>query len=153
VAAGIPNQPLGPDVGILPICCPDPSQGRQQLPLSAVMGYPEANKTMKRGYIQSWNLIVEHKLPGELVASVGYVGTHSVNGFGFLQLNASQPARRYRTAFYAAWGRPDTRCGMAAQASTTRCKHINRRMTAGLFVKGHLLKAINTADYGWTIRL
>ena len=30
------------------------------------------------------------KLPGEFVTSVGYVGTASVNGFAFLDINASQ---------------------------------------------------------------
>src|SRR5881296_1790705 len=35
VAAGIPNQPLGPNVGIPPVCCPDISAGRVKLPLYA----------------------------------------------------------------------------------------------------------------------
>ena len=48
------------------------------------MGYPDANKQLKRGYIESWNLTVEQKLPGELVSSVGYIGTQSINGFGFI---------------------------------------------------------------------
>ncbi|MBI1983425.1 MAG: TonB-dependent receptor, partial [Acidobacteria bacterium] len=34
VDAGIPNASLGPDVGILPICCPDISTGRAPLPLA-----------------------------------------------------------------------------------------------------------------------
>jgi len=158
VAAGIPNAPLGPDVGILPICCPDPSQGRQQLPLSAVMGYPEANKMMKRGYIQSWNLIVEHKLPGELVASVGYVGTHSVNGFGFLQINASQTpgsgddgrplyAKFGRTADTLLW---DGRFGSNYNSLQAT---LNRRFTSGLFLKGaytysHAITEVEYSD--WT---
>ena len=49
-----------------------------------------ANQELHRGYIQSWNLIVERKLPAEFVASVGYVGSASVNGFAFLDINASQ---------------------------------------------------------------
>jgi len=75
VAAGVPNKPLGSDVGIPPICCPDISKGRLPLPAVSEMGYPVANQTMTRGYIQSWNLIAERKLPGEFVTSVGYVGT------------------------------------------------------------------------------
>src|SRR5437667_2229874 len=90
VAAGIPNQPLGPNVGIPPVCCPDISAGRVALPLCAETGYPEANKPLRRGYIQSWNFIIEHKLPGELVTSVGYVGSASVRGFAFLDINVSQ---------------------------------------------------------------
>ena len=90
VAAGVPNEPLGPNVGIIPICCPDISKGKIPLPASDEMGYPMANQQLKRGYIQSWNFIIEHKLPGELVTSIGYVGTASVNGFAFLDINASQ---------------------------------------------------------------
>ena len=90
VAAGVPNEPLGPDVGIIPICCPDISKGRIPLPASDEMGYPIANQQLKRGYIQSWNFIIERKLPGEFVTSIGYVGTASVNGFAFLDVNASQ---------------------------------------------------------------
>ena len=67
VAAGVPNEPLGSNVGILPICCPDISTGRVPVPNSAEMGYPVANQELKRGYIQSWNFIIEHKLPGEFL--------------------------------------------------------------------------------------
>ena len=90
VAAGVPNAPLGPNVGIPSICCPDISSGRVPLPGVAETGYPRANEQLRRGYIQSWNLIVERRLPVELVASLGYVGTASVSGFAFLDINASQ---------------------------------------------------------------
>lgn len=33
---------------------------------------------------------MEHKLPGQVVTSLRYVGTPSVNGFAFLDINASQ---------------------------------------------------------------
>src|SRR5262245_43382683 len=55
VAAGVPNRPLGTDVGIVPICCPDISKGRIPLPPASEMGYPVANRQLHRGYIQSWN--------------------------------------------------------------------------------------------------
>ncbi len=90
VAAGVPNQPLGPTVGIPSICCPDIDQGRVPLPGVAETGYPRANEMLHRGYIQSWNLIFERKLPAEMVGSLGYVGSHSVRGFAFLDINASQ---------------------------------------------------------------
>ena len=90
VAAGVPNAPLGPTVGIPSICCPDISKGRVPLPSVAETGYPVANQELHRGYIQSWNLIFERKLPAQLVASVGYVGSASVSGFAFLDINASQ---------------------------------------------------------------
>jgi hypothetical protein len=158
IAAGVPNAPLGPDVGILPICCPDSSQGRQQLPLAAIMGYPDANKELKRGYIQSWNFIVEHKLPGELVTSIGYVGSHSVNGFGFQQINAGQTpgAGDDGKPLYAKFGRTgdtmlwDGRYGSVYHSLQAT---LNRRFTSGLFLKGSYTysRAITEAEYSdWT---
>ena len=36
---------------------------------------------LKRGYIESWNLVVERKLPANFLVSVGYVGTQTVHQF------------------------------------------------------------------------
>ncbi len=158
VAAGVPNQPLGSNVGIISICCPDPTKGRQQLPLSALMGYIEPNKELKRGYIQTWNLIFEHKLPGEMVTSLGYVGSSSVNGFAFLEMNAAQTPGSGEDGrpLFAEFGRTgDT---MDWDGRTHSSYHslqatLNRRFTGGLFLKGAYTysKAINQADYSdWT---
>ena len=158
VAAGVPNKPLGPDVGILPICCPDISKGRIQLPSSDEMGYPVANRELHRGYIQSWNFIIEHKLPAELVTSIGYVGTASVNGFAFLDVNASQTpgtgnagrplfAKFGRTATTREWDGRTHSNYHSLQAT------VNRRVVGGLFLKGAYTysRAIDQATYGdWT---
>ena len=158
VAAGVPNKPLGPDVGILPICCPDISKGRIQLPSSDEMGYPVANRELHRGYIQSWNFIIEHKLPAELVTSIGYVGTASVNGFAFLDVNASQTpgtgnagrplfAKFGRTATTREWDGRTHSNYHSLQAT------LNRRVVGGLFLKGAYTysRAIDQATYGdWT---
>jgi hypothetical protein len=158
VKAGVPNQPLGPRVGIPSICCPDISKGRIPLPLSAEMGYPAFNQPLKRGYIESWNLTVEQKLPGELVGSVGYVGTQSINGFGFIQLNASQTpgsgnngrplfAKFGRTANTRLWDGRTHSSYHAMQAM------LNRRFTGGLFLKVAYTysHAIGEAEYAdWT---
>lgn len=158
VAAGVPNKPLGPDVGIVPICCPDISKGRIQLPSSDEMGYPVANRELHRGYIQSWNFIIEHKLPAELVTSIGYVGTASVNGFAFLDVNASQSpgtgnagrplfAKFGRTATTREWDGRTHSNYHSLQAT------LNRRVVGGLFLKGAYTysRAIDQATYGdWT---
>ena len=113
---------------------------------------------MKRGYIQSWNLIIEQKLPGDLVTSVGYVGNQSINGFGFLQLNASQIpgsgnngrplfAKFRRTADTRLWDGRTHSIYHALQAT------LNRRLTGGLFLKGAYTysQAISEAEYSdWT---
>ncbi|HWR52983.1 MAG TPA: TonB-dependent receptor [Bryobacteraceae bacterium] len=158
VAAGVPNKPLGPDVGIIPICCPDISTGRVPLPGSNEMGYPVANKELKRGYIQSWNLIVEHKLPGEIVTSIGYVGTASVNGFAFLDINASQipGSGNAGRPLYPKFGRTATTRewdGRTHSNYHSLQATINRRVVGGLFLKGAYTysHAIDQANYSdWT---
>ncbi len=158
VAAGVPNKPLGPDVGIVAICCPDISKGRIPLPSSDEMGYPVANQLLHRGYIQSWNFIIEHTLPKQFVASIGYVGTANVRGFAFLDINASQiPGsgdegrplfqRFGRTATTREWDGRTHSTYHSLQAT------INRRVAGGLFVKGAYTysHAIDMAPYSdWT---
>jgi Carboxypeptidase regulatory-like domain/TonB dependent receptor-like, beta-barrel len=158
VAAGVPNRPLGSGVGIPPVCCPDISKGRIPLPSESEMGYPVANRELHRGYIQSWNFIIEHKLPGEFVTSIGYIGTASVNGFAFLDINASQIpgsgnagrplfAKFGRTSATREWDGRTHSTYHALQAT------VNRRLTSGLFLKGAYTysRAIDLAPYSdWT---
>jgi hypothetical protein len=158
VAAGVPNQPLGPTVGIPPICCPDISKGRIPLPAASEMGYPTANQQLHRGYIQSWNFIIERKLPAEFVMSAGYVGTASVNGFAFLDINASQfpGSGNDGRLLYPKFGRTAaTRLfdGMTHSNYHSLQTTINRRLANGLFLKGAYTysHAIDMANYGdWT---
>lgn len=158
VAAGVPNAPLGPTVGIPSICCPDISTGRVPLPLVAETGYPVANQQLHRGYIQSWNLVVERKLPADLVASLGYVASKSVRGFAFLDVNASQipgsgdegrPLFETfgRTTATREWDGRTSSIYHSLQAS------LNRRFSNGLLLKGAYTfsKAIDDATYSdWT---
>jgi hypothetical protein len=158
VAAGVANAPLGPTVGIPSICCPDISTGRVPLPLVAETGYPVANQMLHRGYIQSWNLIVERKLPGAFVASVGYVGSASVRGFAFLNINASQVPgsgdegrplfqRFGRTSATREW---DGRTHSTYHSLQTT---LNRRFTDGFLMKAAYTysRAIDEAPYSdWT---
>jgi Carboxypeptidase regulatory-like domain/TonB dependent receptor len=158
VAAGIPNAPLGPTVGIPPICCPDISTGRVPLPEAAETGYPRANELLHRGYIQSWNLVVERKLPAQMVATLGYVGSASVRGFAFLDINASQiPGsgndgrplfdKFGRTSATREWDGRTHSNYHSLQAT------LNRRFTNGLLIKSAYTfsKAIDEAPYSdWT---
>src|SRR5205807_605188 len=141
VAAGVPNKPLGAGVGIPPICCPDISKGRIPLPGADETGYPVANRELHRGYIQSWNFIIEHKLPGELVTSVGYVGTASVNGFAFLDINASQipGSGNAGRLLFPKFGRTATTREFDGRTHSNYHSlqaTLNRRFAGGLFLKG-----------------
>ncbi|MCZ2155958.1 MAG: TonB-dependent receptor [Bryobacterales bacterium] len=158
VAAGVPNQPLGSGVGILPICCPDISTGRVPVPNSAELGYPVANQQLKRGYIQSWNFMIEQRLPWEFVTSIGYVGTANVNGFAFLDVNASQipGSGDEGRPLFQKFGRTATTRefnGRTHSSYHSLQATLNRRLANGLFLKGAYTysHAIDMASYGdWT---
>ena len=158
IAAGIPNQPLGPTVGIPSICCPDINTGRVPLPAVAETGYPRANTMLHRGYIQSWNVIVERKLPFQILGTLGYVGSKSVRGFAFLDINAGQipGAGDAGRPLFAKFGRTtatrewDGRTESTYHALQTS---INRHLTEGLLLKGAYTysRAMDMANYGdWT---
>lgn len=158
VAAGVPHKPLGPDVGILPLIGPDISKGRIPLPPAVEMGYPVANKVLNRGYIQSWNFIIQRELPGQVVLSVGYVGSALVNGFAFLDINASQiPGSGHNgRPLYPRFRR--TARTLEFDGRTHSIYHslqvtVDRRVGRGLFLKGAYTysAAIDMANYGdWT---
>ncbi len=158
IAAGVPNRPLGNGVGIPLIVSPDISKGRIPLPSSSEMGYPVANREMTRGYIQSWNFILERKLPGEMVGSVGYVGTASVNGFAFLDINASQipGSGNNGRPLFTKFGRTSTTRewnGRTHSNYHSLQATLNRRLASGLFLKGAYTysHSIDMANYGdWT---
>ena len=76
--------------GIPLLVLPDLSSGRVPLPATAQMRFIPTSK-LTRGYVQSWNFVVERELPGQVVASIGYVGTRTVHGFGDLEINAAAP--------------------------------------------------------------
>jgi Carboxypeptidase regulatory-like domain len=158
VAAGVPNAPLGPNVGIPSICCPDISPGRVPLPLVAETGYPVADQMLHRGYIQSWNLVFERKLPKEFVSTLGYVGSASVRGFAFLDINASQipGSGNDGRPLYPEFGRTSTTRewdGRTHSSYHSLQATLNRRFTDGLLIKSAYTysKAIDEADYSdWT---
>ncbi|MGH9340544.1 MAG: TonB-dependent receptor domain-containing protein [Acidobacteriota bacterium] len=106
-----------------------------------------------RGYIQSWNLVYERKLPQDFVVSAGYVGTQTVHQLADHNLNWS-PAGGGNT------GRqlfPFTNNILFWNGFLSSNYHslqvaVNRRFTGGLFVKGAYTyqRALNmTDDDGW----
>jgi hypothetical protein len=150
---------LGPNVGIPNILNFNINQqGGIPLPNAAEDGYIQPNTELHRGYIQSWNFIVERKLPGETVVSVGYVGTRSVRDFSFLNINEGQipGAGLDGQLLYQRFGRTaSTRVydGMLGSSYNSLQVSLNRRITGGLLLKGAYTysHAIDMADYSdWT---
>jgi hypothetical protein len=76
--------------GIPPVVGPDESTGKVPLPPTATMRFI-TDGHLRRGYIQSWNFILERELPKNFVVSAGYVGTATVDAFADWNGNAAAP--------------------------------------------------------------
>ena len=151
LATGIPAVPL-----------PDLTSGSVILPTNVDNRSPVAG-TLKRGYIQSWNFIIERELPGKIVSSIGYIGTKTTNQFADQEINAAGPGTG--TAGRALYSLPGT---LGRTASTWQWNgylnsnyhafqaSMNKSMAKGLMLKASYTysKAINMTDEdGWTTDL
>ena len=89
-AVDVQNSIIGcPVVGIQDIPTPNFSSGFLTLPVNN--GTNTVPKNFRRGYINSWNLAIEHQLPVGFVANLGYVGTSAVRQMTSLNINAAPP--------------------------------------------------------------
>ena len=141
--------------GIPPVVGPDLDTGVIDVPATAGFRSPYEG-TLNRGYIASWNFTVERRLPGDLITSVGYVATRSVDMLGDRDINASRPGEgNAGRPFAAAFGRL-TSINMwdSYLASDYHSLQIalNRSLSNGLMLKGAYTwsKALGMADdEGW----
>ncbi len=143
----------GLTVGIPAFNGPDLSTGVVPLPGTVQMRSPYEG-TLKRGYIQSWNLMIDRKLIKDIKIEVGYVGTGTRNQFGDLELNAAQAPnttrflqQKYgRTASTLMWD------GFMSTSYHALQVALNRRYSNGTLIKGAYTfsKSINFFDdSGW----
>ena len=141
--------------GIPPVVGPDLDTGVIDVPPTAGFRSPYEG-VLNRGYIASWNFTVERRLPGDLITSVGYVATRSVDMLGDRDINASRPGEgNAGRPFAAAFGRL-TNINMwdSYLASDYHSLQIalNRSLAQGLMLKGAYTwsKALGMADdEGW----
>jgi outer membrane receptor protein involved in Fe transport len=140
--------------GIPEIVGPDLSTGRVALDPSAQMRTPEP-ENVDRGYIDSWNLTYERRLPLDLVASVAYVGTASREGYADIELNAVETGGTAARPLNVLFGRTSS---TLSWGSRTRGNYhslqvaVNRPFLNGLLLRGAytLSRAKNeTDDDGW----
>lgn len=117
---------------------------------------PEGSRELTRGYIQSWNFMIEREMKSGLVAQVGYVGTKTVHSFLDWEARWSKPGtgpngselfqkfgRNASTLLWNGWG--DTQYH-ALQAS------LNGQVARGAIIRASYTwsKAMNLADDdGW----
>ena len=145
--------------GIPDVNTPDISTGTLTLPTNIDMG-PRSpwGGALTRGYIQSWNLTLERRLPWEMVGSVAYVATRTINqlldrnintvgpGLGVSVANlplAQAHGRRIGANMWDGWG-----YGAYDSLQAT----LNKNFSNGFFTKMSYTwgKALNMADdTGW----
>ena len=78
--------------GIPAIPAPDQTQASLFVPRTAQTRYIDGD-SIKRGYVESWNLVVERELPWQLFTSIAYVGTQTIHSFVDIDVNAGVPGR------------------------------------------------------------
>jgi len=84
--------------GIPEVPTPDVSRGTLTLPLNLDMGPRSPWGRINRGYIQSWNLTLERRLPGGIIASAGYVATRTIRQLLDRNINTVGPGLGISTA-------------------------------------------------------
>jgi len=141
--------------GIPPVIGPDLSTGIVPLDPNAEERAPLAGE-LKRGYIQSWNFTVERQLPGEIVASAGYVGQHSTHLLADYDLNAGYAGSgQAGQPLYQAFGdisQVYNSSGYLSSEYNSLQVALNRQFSKGLMLKGAYTwsHAIDfTDDDGW----
>jgi hypothetical protein len=149
-------QPYGTlEQGIPGFTGPEPGQGRVPLPAATTMRTPDPDN-VRRGYIQSWNVSFERRLPFDMSLNAAYVGTKTTRGFADVELNVSPPGggeqgRVYfssfgRTASTLLWG------GVTRAQYHSLQLQLTRPLKKGLLLRSAYTfgKTMNMADQdGW----
>jgi hypothetical protein len=134
--------------GIPLLLGPDISSGRVPLDRTAAHYTPEVGN-VDRGYVQTWNVMFERRLPLDISVSAGYVGAKGTGGYAALDINVpatqgggngSRPyASMGRTLRLDSWGQR-----LRTQYHSLQVA-LNKPLSKGLLFKGAytLSKAMN----------
>jgi hypothetical protein len=138
IADGIPAAPN-----------PDLASGVVLLPRGVVMTTPDPDN-VHRGATQSWNFFVERRLPYDIAASVGYVGTAANDAYVNRNMNYAESGGNRNRLLFDQAGTADI--NVMASIGKTRYHSlqvaINRPFKNGLLLKGAytLSRAENMTD-------
>jgi hypothetical protein len=134
---------------------PDLSTGSVDLPLTAEMRSPHRDH-INRGYIQSWNLTFERRLPWDMSLAAGYVGTMTTHQLGYRNINAAGPGEGWAGApLFERFGRTAYTARFDGWLSANYHSlqvALNKPFSRGFFLKGAYTwsKAMNRSDEdGW----
>ena len=115
---------------------------------------------LHRGYVQSWNFTIERKLPSDIIASVAYVGQHSVHLMADDNINSEGPGPNSTAGiahlpYDILFGRSVATSmwdGYLSSSFNSMQVAVNKNLSKGLLVKAAYTwsKAIDYADDdGW----
>jgi len=147
-----PYVPFGSLEGGIPLFDgPDLRTGVVDLPASAIMASPYEDH-VNRGYIHSWNLTWERRLPWDMSLAAGYVGTQTTHQLGLLDINAAGAGEgRAGAPLYQRFGRTAVTWrfdGWLSSSYHALQVALNKPFRKGFFVKGAYTwsKAMNRTD-------
>jgi hypothetical protein len=137
--------------GIPILLGPDQSSGRVRLDRGAAEYTPEPGN-VDRGYVQTWNVAFERRIPLDATIDVAYVGAKGTGGYAALDINAptvlggGTPSRPFaslgRVIAVNSWGQRLRTRYNSLQVS------LNKPFTHGMLIKGAytLSKAMNDSS-------
>ncbi|HEY3836293.1 MAG TPA: hypothetical protein VGL72_06965, partial [Bryobacteraceae bacterium] len=141
---GVPNT-VGPNL----------SSGVVPLPNNASERSPWGGE-VHRGYVESFNFTIERRLPGNTIASIAYVGSHTVHILADRDINAGFPGSGTTgLPYYASYGRTlplNMWDGYLSAEYSSLQVAVNKNLSKALMIKGAYTysKAIDyTDDDGW----
>jgi hypothetical protein len=143
------------DRGIPEVPVPDVSSGVLTLPRGLDMGPRSPWSEINRGYIQSWNFTIQHKLPASFSTSIAYVGTQTTRQLGDRDINAAAPGGDQAGRPYFTRNGPialNMWDGFASGNYHALQLQLDRQFSGGLFMKNSYTwsKTINMFDDdGW----
>jgi hypothetical protein len=80
------NPPFSQNASLLNVSLDDPSNGVANALAPVSLG--AFNRSFRRPMVQSWSLTLQRELPGQFLASVGYVGTRGTNFETWVDINS-----------------------------------------------------------------
>ena len=148
-----PYVPYGPvEKGFPELPIPDMSTGVVSIPATVATGGLDKGP-FRRGYVQSFNFVLQRELPWKMVASAGYVGTRSVHQLIAININSAlQPgAGNAGLPLYTRFGRTAATTiykNLAGSSFDSLQATLDRRFVNGVMMKVSYTwgKAIGIAD-------
>jgi hypothetical protein len=142
-----PYGPLANGIALAPN--PDISSGTVVLPKGVDMTTPDSSN-LTRGATQSYNVVIERRLPLDIVTSVGYVGTRTDGTYTVRNLNYAESGGNANRKLFTKAGTAaiNVLAGIAKSRYNSLQVAVNRPFKNGFLLKGAytLARAMDVTD-------